>query len=76
MSTAVQTPALELPTDTYLNSSYGIKSWFLTKDHKRIGILYLITITLFFLFGGTMATMIRLELLTPIPQPLSFFRFR
>src|SRR5437868_11271997 len=65
MSTAVQTPALELPTDTYLNSSYGIKSWFLTKDHKRIGILYLITITLFFLFGGTMPTMIRLELLTP-----------
>jgi cytochrome c oxidase subunit 1 len=66
MSTATQIPrALELPADTYLNSSYGIKSWFLTKDHKRIGILYLITITCFFLFGGTMASLIRLELLTP-----------
>jgi len=65
MSTAIQTQALALPTDTYLNSSHGIKSWFLTKDHKRIGILYLVSISLFFLFGGTMASMIRLELLTP-----------
>jgi cytochrome c oxidase subunit 1 len=68
MSTAAEplaAKALELPTDTYLNSSYGIKSWFLTKDHKRIAILYLVTITLFFLFGGTMASLIRLELLTP-----------
>jgi len=65
MSTTAQTRALELPTDTYLNSSFGIKSWFLTKDHKRIAILYLVTITVFFLFGGTMASLIRLELLTP-----------
>src|SRR3954465_10636936 len=65
MSTAIQTQALALPTDTYLNSSHGIKSCFLTKDHKRIGILYLVSISLFFLFGGTMASMIRLELLTP-----------
>ena len=25
----------------YLNASYGIKSWLLTTDHKRIGLLYL-----------------------------------
>ena len=65
MSTAVQTRALEMPADTYLNSSYGIKSWFLTKDHKRIALLYLVTITLFFVFGGVMASLVRLELLTP-----------
>src|SRR5579884_1691454 len=66
MSTATIAPAaLEMPTDTYLNSSYGIKSWFLTKDHKRIALLYLVSITLFFLFGGTMAVLMRLELLTP-----------
>lgn len=65
MSTAAQTQALELPTDTYLNSSFGVKSWFLTKDHKRIAILYLVSITMFFLFGGTMASLMRLELLTP-----------
>ncbi|HVH88887.1 MAG TPA: cytochrome c oxidase subunit I [Terriglobales bacterium] len=66
MSTATAVPAgLELPVDTYINSAHGPKSWFLTKDHKRIAILYLVSITLFFLFGGTMAFLIRLELLTP-----------
>jgi cytochrome c oxidase subunit I len=49
----------------YLNASYGIKSWLLTKDHKRIGLLYLATVTLFFFIGGAFATMIRIELLTP-----------
>jgi cytochrome c oxidase subunit 1 len=51
--------------ETYLNASYGIKSWLLTKDHKRIGLLYLFTITLFFFIGGAFATLIRIELLTP-----------
>jgi len=51
--------------ENYLNANYGIKSWLLTIDHKRIGILYLITITLFFLLGGVFAGLIRIELLTP-----------
>jgi cytochrome c oxidase subunit 1 len=49
----------------YLNASYGLKSWLLTKDHKRIGLLYLATVTLFFFLGGAFATAIRMELLTP-----------
>jgi len=49
----------------YLNASYGLKSWLLTKDHKRIALLYLFTITLFFFIGGAFATLIRIELLTP-----------
>lgn len=49
----------------YLNARYGLKSWFFTIDHKRIAIMYLITITLFFFVGGFFATMIRLELATP-----------
>jgi cytochrome c oxidase subunit 1 len=49
----------------YLNASYGLKSWLLTKDHKRIGLLYLLTVTLFFFLGGAFATLIRVELLTP-----------
>ena len=49
----------------YLNASYGIKSWLLTKDHKRIALLYLATITFFFFLGGAFATLIRIELLTP-----------
>src|ERR1039458_2023742 len=51
--------------EDYLNVSHGLKSWLLTKDHKRIGLLYLATITLFFFLGGAFATLIRIELLTP-----------
>jgi len=51
--------------ENYLNVAYGWKSWLMTTDHKRIGILYLITITLFFFIGGAAAVLIRLELLTP-----------
>ena len=36
----------------YLNASYGWKSWLLTTDHKRIALLYLFTVTLFFMVGG------------------------
>jgi cytochrome c oxidase subunit I len=54
-----------LPPITYLNQEHGLKSWLLTQDHKRIGILYLATITCFFLIGGIFAALIRLELLTP-----------
>jgi cytochrome c oxidase subunit 1 len=54
-----------MPTKHYLNDNYGIRSWLLTKDHKRIAILYLLSITFFFFIGGLFAAMIRLELLTP-----------
>ena len=50
---------------TYLNVAYGLKSWLLTKDHKRIGILYLLTITLMFFIGGIAITIVRLSLLEP-----------
>ena len=49
----------------YLNVDYGVKSWLLTLDHKRIAILYMISITFFFAIGGLMAVLIRLELATP-----------
>ena len=54
-----------LPKRTYLNSEYGLKSWLLTHDHKRIAMLYLLTTTFFFIIGGSAAALIRLELLTP-----------
>ena len=53
------------PREHYLNADFGIRSWLLTKDHKRIGILYLLSITFFFFLGGAYATLIRLNLLTP-----------
>ncbi len=49
----------------YLNAAYGIKSWLLTKDHKRIALLYLVAVSIFFSVGGLFAALIRLELLTP-----------
>ncbi|PYV47647.1 MAG: cytochrome c oxidase subunit I, partial [Acidobacteria bacterium] len=49
----------------YLNAEYGIRSWLFTTDHKRIALLYLISITFFFFVGGFAALLIRLELLTP-----------
>ena len=49
----------------YLNNETGIKSWLLTKDHKRIAILYLIVVSLFFALGGIFAGLIRMELATP-----------
>ncbi|HKU22979.1 MAG TPA: cytochrome c oxidase subunit I [Terriglobales bacterium] len=49
----------------YLNADYGFRSWLLTTDHKRIALLYLLSITFFFFIGGFFALLIRLELLTP-----------
>lgn len=49
----------------YLNHDHSISSWLMSLDHKRIGLLYLVTITLMFLLGGALAGAIRLELLTP-----------
>ena len=40
--------------EDYLNASHGLKSWLLTKDHKRIALLYLATITLFFFHRRTL----------------------
>ena len=31
--------------DNYLTSGYGLRSWLLTVDHKRIGLMYLISLT-------------------------------
>src|SRR5499427_2624705 len=50
---------------SYLDAPYGLKSWLLTRDHKRIAMLYLISITIFFALGGMFAAGVRLELLTP-----------
>ena len=54
-----------VPALHYLNNGHGLKSWLLTKDHKRIAIMYLISISVFFFVGGLMAVGIRLELATP-----------
>lgn len=53
------------PAKHYLNADYSARSWLLTVDHKRIALLYIASLTLFFLIGGAAATLVRLELVTP-----------
>ncbi|MBX7072656.1 MAG: cytochrome c oxidase subunit I [Pirellulales bacterium] len=65
-TTSPTTPELSPPSrQTYLDAGYTVRSWLLTKDHKRIAILYLISITLFFFVGGAAAVLFRLDLMTP-----------
>jgi cytochrome c oxidase subunit 1 len=59
------TAAVTTEKKNYLNAEYGIRSWLFTTDHKRIALLYLVSITAFFFIGGFFALLIRLELLTP-----------
>jgi cytochrome c oxidase subunit I len=42
------TAAITAERENYLNREYGIRSWLLTTDHKRIALLYLLSITFFF----------------------------
>ncbi len=62
MATATYT-GTEKPN--YLNWKTSVASWLLTYDHKRIAILYLVSISVFFLLGGLAAALIRMELATP-----------
>lgn len=49
---------------SYLKAEKGIMSWIFTQDHKRIGIMYLASILLFFAVAGSLALVMRLELFT------------
>ncbi|MFO0044131.1 MAG: cbb3-type cytochrome c oxidase subunit I [Armatimonadota bacterium] len=70
MSTTVTTPiggldpAPKTPQN-YLTNGHSIKSWLLTEDHKRIAMLYLISVSFFFLLGGISAGIVRYELTAP-----------
>ncbi len=60
-----------MPKRHYINNEHGLLSWLLTGDHKRIAMLYLVSITFFFFIGGAFAGLIRLELLTPAGDMVS-----
>lgn len=49
----------------------GLWDWLTTVDHKKIGILYLVTTFVFFLLGGIAALLVRLQLALPGSPPLS-----
>ena len=50
---------------SFWSDGYGWKSWLLTVDHKRIAILYLVSVVAFFAVGAAFAALMRLELATP-----------
>jgi len=56
-------PHREAPS--YLDDGHTIASWLLTGDHKRIAMLYLISVTFFFFIGSVAAGLIRFELTSP-----------
>jgi cytochrome c oxidase subunit 1 len=57
--------ASQTPDDNYLTHTRGFWSWALTLDHKRIGVMYLVSILAAFLLGGIFAELVRTELITP-----------
>ena len=54
-----------LPADHYLKHGWDLKSWLLTTDHKRIGLMYLVSITVMFAIGSLYAGLVRWNLLVP-----------
>src|SRR6476620_2828510 len=64
-ATAAESPG------NYLNHQSTVASWLLTKDHKRIGLMYMIVVTIAFIIGAFFAAMIRAELATPAGDLLS-----
>ncbi len=50
---------------TYLNVRTTVWSWMSTRDHKRIGVMFLAATSLMLLLGGIFALLLRIELLTP-----------
>lgn len=52
-------------SDNYLTHSRGFLSWALTLDHKRIGLMYLVSTLLAFFVAGVLALAVRTELFTP-----------
>lgn len=61
---------------SYLTAANTVSSWLLTRDHKRIALLFFVSVTFFFFVGGAAATLIRLNLATPegLLQPAVYNR--
>jgi cytochrome c oxidase subunit 1 len=53
------------PGDNYLTWTRGWRSWAFTLDHKRIGVMYLVSVLTMFFVGGIFAEIIRTQLLVP-----------
>lgn len=54
-----------MESDGYVKQPSKLKQWLFTTDHKRIGILYIVTAWISFFVGGLMALLVRLEHMDP-----------
>src|SRR5438874_6588375 len=52
---------------TYLHDGTTVMSWLNTRDHKRVGVMFLVSVILFFFLGGLFALLLRFKLLQPGP---------
>jgi cytochrome c oxidase subunit I len=66
MSASVPTHA-----GSYLTDPPGLKSWLFTRDHKRIGLMFLVVTSAALALGATFAILIRTELTFPGPTIVS-----
>src|ERR1043166_3173957 len=66
-SLPVETATRVLPGEprNYLTDGRTLRSWLLTTDHKRIGVLYLLSILFYFVIAAAAAAVMRMELITP-----------
>ena len=64
-------PAEVMSGDNYLTAGRTLSSWLFTTDHKRIAILFAVSITFFFFLGGVAIAIVRLDLFTPAPDLVS-----
>ena len=61
----IRDPGFPTESENYLTNSKGFISWAFTLDHKRIGVMYLVGVSVSFLVAGLLALMIRLHLFQP-----------
>jgi len=61
----VRDPGFPTQSENYLTNSKGVLSWIFTLDHKRIGVMYLVGVSLSFLLGGLLALALRWHLVDP-----------
>jgi cytochrome c oxidase subunit 1 len=64
---AAPLPPPPAPEESFLGDGTGVRGWLLTRDHKRIAVLFFAGTTLALMLGGLYAMLLRIELLTPGP---------
>jgi len=61
----MSTQSIALPNRGFFDTKKGIASWIFTTDHKRIGLLYMYSIAIFFLTAVVLGVLMKLELIAP-----------